>query len=94
MQQLDEQCNSGIFLKFGPFPEFDKYVKLSLNRTLKNIKNKENIKKDNPMTPQEDIDHKYDWHSGMSPPSQSNLWYSTIKMADINYIYWRRLKKD
>ena len=32
IQELDSQSDSGIFLKFGPFPVFDEYIKQSTQK--------------------------------------------------------------
>ena len=40
IQELDNQSNSGIFLKFGPFPVFNNYIKEATQRILNNMVNK------------------------------------------------------
>lgn len=93
IQELDKQCNSGIFLKFGPFPVFDTYVKDSMNRNANNIINQKNNSSNNPMTPDQDNLKLYDWTTSTSRLHEN--WSVTIPVKEINHIfYWRRLKQN
>jgi len=70
VQELDSLTSNGIFLKFGPFPAFDNYVENCINQE-KNKKEEEKIlRAENPMTPEDDIYHMYEWQSGYSPSDQ------------------------
>ena len=93
IQGLDSQSNSGIFLKFGPFPVFDDYVKESTQRSLNIIMNEKNQIANNPMTPMQDNLLLYDWTT--SHLKLDNIWNATIPVKGISHIfYWRRLKNQ
>lgn len=93
IQTLDSQSNSGIFLKFGPFPVFDNYIKESTQRSLNNMINKKNQIANNPMTPMQDSLLLYDWTT--SHLKLDNIWNATIPVKGISHIfYWRRLKNQ
>ena len=94
MQELDSQSDSGIFLKFGPFPVFDEYIKQSTQRSLNNILNKKNNSSNNPMTPEQDSLKLYDWRlTHVDIGNQS--WSVTIPVkGQAHNCYWRRLKQE
>ncbi len=93
IQGLDSQSNSGIFLKFGPFPVFDDYVKESTQRSLNIIMNEKNQIANNPMTPNQDNLLLYDWTT--SHLKLDNIWNATIPVKGVSHIfYWRRLKNQ
>ena len=94
MQELDSQSDSGIFLKFGPFPVFDEYVKQSTQRSLNNILNKKKDNSNNPMTPEQDSLKLYDWRlTHVDIGNQS--WSVTIPVkGQTHNCYWRRLKQE
>ena len=43
------------------------------------------LKKNNPMTPSEDVNHKYVWHYDAKPID--GIWSTTTKVR-----YWRKVK--
>jgi hypothetical protein len=87
IEELDNQCSTGIFLKFGPFPIFDKYVKTSIQRHLDNMIY-------NPMTPQQDTHHVYNWTSGDISPNH-NGWDVTVSLPfSRREKYYRRVKQS
>tara|TARA_B100000674_G_C37799688_1_gene895822 strand:+ start:304 stop:882 length:579 start_codon:yes stop_codon:yes gene_type:complete len=93
MQELDSQSDSGIFLKFGPFPIFDEYVKNATQRSLNNILNKKKDTSNNPMTPEQDSLKLYDWRSSHLDIGNSG-WSMTIPVKGLSgSAYWRRLKQ-
>ena len=92
IQELDNQSNSGIFLSLGPFPKFDNYIKYCITKSINNILNRKTIKENNPMTPDEDVNIKYDWYIGAKP--FTGVWSSTRKIEHSSYVYWRRLKQN
>ena len=89
---LDKITETGVFIKFGPFPVFDNYIE---NR--KNQLKKINSIFYNPMTPQEDNRKLYDWLINFHPPSSNNsennnkIWSATVPANDGRH-YWRKLK--
>ena len=79
IQELDSQSNNGIFLKFGPFPAFDKYVKDSINRSVNNMINEKNNSSNNPIT----------------STRMNESWCVTIPVKGaVHNNYWRRLKQE
>jgi len=94
IQTLDSQSNSGIFLKFGPFPVFDNYIKESTQRSLNNMINKKTQIANNPMTPNQDKLLLYKWKTGHFNSDEN--WIVTIPVpGSVNRgSYWRRLKKS
>ena len=92
IQELDNQSNSGIFLKFGPFPVFNNYIKEATQRILNNMVNKKTQIANNPMTPNQDKFLLYDWTISHV---MLNSWSVTIPVKGKGHIYyWRRLKKS
>ena len=93
IQELDNQSNNGIFLKFGPFPVFDAYVKDSINRSVNNMINEKNNSSNNPMTPEQDSLKLYDWTITCTRMNES--WCVTIPVKGSTHNnYWRRLKQE
>ena len=91
-ENLDKITETGVFIKFGPFPVFDNYIK---NR--KNQLKKLNLIFYNPMTPKEDNRKLYDWTINFKKPSSkesennNKIWSATISSNDGKH-YWRKLK--
>lgn len=91
-ENLDKITETGVFIKFGPFPVFDNYIK---NR--KNQLKKLNLIFYNPMTPEEDNRKLYDWTINFKKPSSkesennNKIWSVTISANDGKH-YWRKLK--
>ena len=87
IQNIDSISSSGIFLKFGPFPQFDNYVENSI----KNLNNMKGININNPMTPEEDVNNLFHWtikyEHPQIPPPNGGFWSSTIIKG--GRIYWR-----
>ena len=93
MQELDGQSDSGIFLKFGPFPVFDAYVKDSMNRSANNMINEKNNSSNNPMTPDQDSLKLYEWTTSHIRLDEN--WSVTIPIKETPHIlFWRRLKQQ
>ena len=95
MQELDEQCNSGIFCKFGPIPVFDQYVIENLNTQQNKINEKVNINLSNPMTPEQDVEKNYIWtvgHANNLDNYFNNGWSVTINTESSTnmHFYLRR----
>tara|TARA_A100001011_G_scaffold326513_1_gene350087 strand:- start:2540 stop:3139 length:600 start_codon:yes stop_codon:yes gene_type:complete len=67
IQELDTQASSGIFLKFGPFPAFDNYVENCINHEKNKKEEDKYLRAENPMSPEDDIYHMYEWASGYCP---------------------------
>ena len=92
-ENLDKITETGVFIKFGPFPVFDNYIK---NR--KNQLKKLNLIFYNPMTPQEDNRKLYDWSINFKTPSSkesennnNKIWSATVS-SNTGIPYWRKLK--
>ena len=87
IQNIDSISSSGIFLKFGPFPQFDNYVENSI----KNLNNLKGININNPMTPEEDVNNLFHWtikyEHPQIPPPNGGFWSSTI--IKEGRTYWR-----
>lgn len=95
IQYLDAVSNSGIFLKFGPFPVFDEYIE----RTIINQRNKQlniNENTNNPMTPCKDKFNRYLWRTGFTNQMNEltdNGWSVTTNIAGTSAtFYLRKLK--
>jgi len=95
IQHLDAVSNSGIFLKFGPFPAFDEYIEW----TITNQKNKKlniNENTNNPMTPHTDKFNRYKWRVGNINEMDNlmnNGWSITVHTPNIcSYFYLRKLR--
>ena len=87
----------GVFGTFGPFPEFDEVCEIIEKTIIEKIRNITNANVDNPMTPQEDIHHKYTWKvSSIVNPlvcKRNDDWSVTIPEEDSSSIfYWRKPK--
>ena len=66
LQHLDDMTESGVFIKFGPFPELDNYIKTAI----KKIKKLETLFY-NPMTPEEDSKKLFLWNVGYTYPNNA-----------------------
>ena len=100
-QEIDNIITTGVFLKFGPFPEFDIYIEKMLKsireKRINKVKNKMNEKINNPMTPQQDRNKLYYWVSYHTipsnihyPPNSKNVWEVTVKVdGQASYMYYR-----
>ena len=93
MQHLDAVSNSGIFLKFGPFPVFDEYIEWTItnqrNKQLNNINENTN----NPMTPQKDRFRRYKWRTGFAINMDhltDNGWSVTTNLNGTNSSFYLR----
>jgi hypothetical protein len=90
LSNLDFVMTTGIFIKFGPFPEFDKYISSK-------IKEIERFKilcesRYNPMTPREDYKKLYNWDVRCS--QRDNTWSITVRTDEIHHYYYRKLKDN
>lgn len=103
IQNIDEVATSGIFLKFGPFPEFDTYVVNVLDKLYQRMTNEtKNSKKErtnNPMTPEDDVNHLYYWTDCYRypdtpfPENTVKFWEVTTAFKNAsNKSYYRCLK--
>jgi len=94
IQELDQQCNSGIFLKFGPFPAFDAYVSETINNQQNQIKNENNESANNPMIPKQDIKQLFCWcveyTSNIPERVKNGNWSVTTVASGGNSFYLRR----
>ena len=100
-QEIDNIVTTGVFLKFGPFPEFDMHIEKMLKSVkqekINRIKNKMNETNSNPMTPQQDRNKLYYWISYHTipsttpyPPNSKNVWEVTVKVdGQASYMYYR-----
>tara|TARA_B100001057_G_C22854621_1_gene952237 strand:- start:720 stop:1295 length:576 start_codon:yes stop_codon:yes gene_type:complete len=92
IQELDCQSNSGIFLKFGPFPIFDEYLETSVQRNICDMVNEKNNRASHPMTPEQDINNLYDWTA--SHIRLDETWSVTVPVKETPHTkYWRRLRQ-
>ena len=103
IQNIDEISTSGIFLKFGPFPEFDTYVVNVLDKIYNIMSNKKINKRkertNNPMTPEDDVNHLYYWTDSYThpdtpfPENTIQFWEVTTAFKNAsNKSYYRCLK--
>ena len=67
-QHLDDMTESGVFIKFGPFPEFHNYIESNI----KQIKKLETLLY-NPMSPEEDSKKLFLWSIGYNYPVNINV---------------------
>ena len=99
-QEIDNIVTSGVFLKFGPFPEFDMHIEKMLKsireERINKVKNKMQEKINNPMTPQEDINKLYYWiayhivpENIACPPNTKNVWEVTVSVKGGSSMYYR-----
>ena len=94
IQYLDTVSNSGIFLKFGPFPVFDEYIEWTITNQ-KNIKiNTKNENLNNPMTPKQDENNLFKWRVEFINnvgEAVNNNW-SVTTVATANSYYLRKIR--
>lgn len=95
MQYLDAVSNSGIFLKFGPFPVFDEYIEWTItNQRNKQLNINENT--NNPMTPHKDKFNRYKWRTGFTNNMDEladNGWSVTTNInSTTSTFYLRKLR--
>jgi len=93
IQYLDTVSNSGIFLKFGPFPVFDEYIEWVITNQ-KNIKiNTKNENSNNPMTPEQDKSKRYIWRTGFTNQMDEltdNGWSLTTNVPGTSTTFYVR----
>ena len=81
---------NGVFLKFGPFPEFDQYI-INVFEKIDKIKIIYN-----PMTPKEDIYNLYRWATSYNysqlPDNENQQWSVTVQLEESGQKYYRSLK--
>lgn len=98
IQELDEQCNSGIFLKFGPFPAFDAYVSETIDNQQNLLINTKNEDANNPMLPEKDAYQIYDWavsHVNVNRMEEliNNGWTVTTNVENTSNVFYLRRQK-
>jgi len=93
IQYLDDISNSGIFLKFGPFPVFDEYIEWVITNQ-KNIKiNTKNENSNNPMTPEQDKSKRYIWRTAFTNQMDEltdNGWSLTTNVLGTSSTFYVR----
>tara|TARA_Y100001970_G_scaffold32900_1_gene40800 strand:- start:2204 stop:2821 length:618 start_codon:yes stop_codon:yes gene_type:complete len=94
MQHLDDITNSGIFLKFGPFPVFEEYIEWTHNRQTNIKRNTKNQNANNPMIPKQDIKQLFCWcveyTNNISERVENGNWSVTTVASGGNSYYLRR----
>ena len=95
IQNLDAISNSGIFLKFGPFPVFDEYIEWTITNQ-KNIKtNTINEDANNPITPEKDVYNLYTWRvrgvNGIDNLIDNGWTVTTTTPNATTYFYLRKM---
>ena len=94
MQHLDDITNSGIFLKFGPFPVFEEYIEWTHNRQTNIKRNTINENANNPMTPKQDINNLFNWRveyiNNVGVAVAGNNWSVTTDGPGGSSVYLRR----
>lgn len=97
IKELDIISSTGIFLKFGPFPSFEKYLNDCINTKKKQTTQHIIHQTNNPMTPKEDTEDLFIWVASYNTPSPRNNqeWSVTVKVGNLNAdkMYYR-LKKN
>lgn len=93
IQNLDTVSNSGIFLKFGPFPVFDEYIEWTITNQ-KNIKTN-TIKEDanNPIIPEQDKYKRYMWRTIYGNEMNEHIdngWSVTKNVEHTTSIFYAR----
>ena len=102
MNILIEHINElymGVFGIFGPIPSFDRLCENIVKKYEEKHIKEEKIKYENPMTPEDDIYHKYYWVTGYNYPKNlignnfppDTLWNVTVlvQTGDATTIYYR-----
>ena len=95
IEELDQISSTGIFLKFGPFPSFEKYLNDCINTQKKQITQHIIHQTNNPITPKEDINNLFIWKASYRTPQSTNnqKWSVTVSVDNTNMMYYR-LKKN
>lgn len=89
LKNLDRLIGTGVFIKFGPFPNFDKHIQSILEYIETKKIEKNNFY--NPMTPEQDNQKKYFWE--ISSVTKDETWSVTIKIKEsLHKYYFRKLK--
>jgi hypothetical protein len=96
IQNLDNISNTGIFLKFGPFPVFDEYIEWTITNQKNNKINTKNENSNNPMTPEQDKSKRYIWRTGFTNQMDvltDNGWSVTTNVLGTSTTFYiRRLR--
>ena len=89
----------GVFGIFGPIPSFDRLCENIVKKYEEKHIKEEKIKYENPMTPEDDIYHKYYWVTGYNYPKNlignnfppDTLWNVTVlvQTGDATTKYYR-----
>tara|TARA_B100000795_G_C22781586_1_gene432576 strand:+ start:674 stop:1252 length:579 start_codon:yes stop_codon:yes gene_type:complete len=88
VNELDNLTNSGVFIKFGPFPSFDDYVETCVSL----LKQEKYLRTENPRRPEDDTDNLYHWiivNDQRASPPIKDVW-EVCGISNGNSRFWRK----